>query len=440
MSDMELPSPDNDREVLEARRFAWLTLSLTAGLGPVTLRRAADAAFGVLGAVRMSHAMWSEVEGVGSVRASQIVRDLPRAAREARQVLAGCHELGITVLTPDDAAFPALCRDLPDSPCVLYVRGTLEPRDVNSLAIVGSRQCSHYGRDQASRLASLLAGAGMTVVSGGARGVDSAAHEGALRVANGRTLVVLGCGVDVTYPPENDGLFRRVLDSGRGALLSHYPPGTPPHSRHFPERNRLISALSRGVLVVEADLRSGSLITARLAADDHNRPVFAVPGRVDNPLSAGPHELLRQGATLVAGLDDILQSLSPLPDSAYRPHRPSPDPIPATDKLLAKQAASQDTEAPGPANRDLGDANSDMGVANCDPGDRGEADPGDQANDEAAARHILQALRQHREAPPDVLIDATGLPAQVVLQQLTLLTLRGRVKRLDAQTYTLARR
>ncbi|MFN4241962.1 MAG: DNA-processing protein DprA [Tepidisphaerales bacterium] len=419
------PLSEDDR-VLDARRSAWLTLSLTAGLGPVTMRRVADAGLGVLGAMRFSHAQWAEVEGIGTVRATQVVRDLPRAAREAQEVLQRCDAGRITVLTPDDDAYPALCRDLPDAPCVIYVRGTLEPRDLCSVAIVGSRQCSHYGRDQAARLASLLAGAGYTVVSGGARGVDSAAHEGALRCPGGRTLVVLGCGVDVVYPPENDALFRRVIELGQGALVSHYPPGTPPHARHFPERNRLISALSRGVLVVEADLRSGSLITARIAADDHNRPVMALPGRVDNPLSAGPHDLLRQGAALVTGLEDILDALGPAPDSAFRPRRHRPAMTRTADPSATPAAAAAPDDLFEPPARADGPP---------PPPPPASALPAESA--EAAA--ILAALREHREAPPDVLIDATGLPAAVVLQQLTLLALKGRVKRLDAQTYALAR-
>lgn len=412
MSDAPAHSQE-DARVLAARRLAWLTLSLVAGLGPVTLRRAVAAGFGVLGAMKFSHATWAEVEGIGTHRATQIVKDLPRAAREAEQIQARCAEQSMTLLTPEDDDYPALCRDLPDVPGVLYVRGSLEPRDLSSLAIVGSRKCSIYGREQASRLASLLAGAGVTVVSGGARGVDSAAHEGALRSPEGRTLAVLGCGVDIAYPPENAELFHRITSSGRGAILSHYPPGTPPHARHFPERNRLISALSRGVLVIEADLRSGSLITARIAADDHNRPVLALPGRVDNPLSSGPHELIRQGAALVTRLDEILEALGPVPESALKArHHPTAS-APAD---IGAQPSPPFPTLPSPP--------------------RPTAPEGLPPTSPAEAA-ILKALREHREAPPDVLIDATGLPAAVVLQQLTLLTLKGKVRRVDAQTYAL---
>jgi DNA processing protein len=396
-----------DEDVLRARRHAWLTLSLTAGLGPITLRRAVDSAFGVLGCLNLSHSGWGEVEGIGSHRASQILRDLPRAMKEADQVLARCETLSISILTPDHQDFPALFKDLPDAPSVLYVRGALQPRDVHSVAMVGSRNCSFYGRDQASRLASLLAGGGVTVVSGGARGVDSAAHEGALRSPEGRTIAVLGCGVDVVYPPENADLFARIIH--RGAVVSHYPPGTAPNQRHFPERNRVISALSRGVLVIEADLRSGSLITARVAADDHNRPVLALPGRVDNPLSAGPHQLIQQGAALVTNLEEILAALGPLPQSAHAPgrHQPPAELLPTTGP-----------QAPLPFTAPAPPRQADTTLS-------------------ADQQKILAALREHHEAPPDVLIDATGLPAQAVLKELTLLTLKGKVRRVDAQTYAL---
>jgi DNA processing protein len=385
---------DEDAKVIEDRRRAWLTLSLVAGLGPITLRRAVASAFSVLGALKLSHAGWGEVDGIGSYRASQIIRDLDRAKREAEQISERCERLGIAIVTLEDENYPGLARDLPDMPTVLYARGRLEPRDLNAVAMVGSRKCSFYGRDQASRLSSLLAGAGVTVVSGGARGVDSASHEGAMRVDGGRTIAVLGCGVDVVYPPENAPLFEQII--AKGALISHYPPGTAPNQRHFPERNRVISGISRGVVVVEADERSGSLITARLAADDHNRPVLAVPGRIDNPLSSGPHNLIKQGAALVTNLDDVLEALGPPPETTYKPRRHAETPI-----ELFEEPASVATPA---------------------------SLSGEQES-------IIDALKEHREAAADVLIETTGLPAAVVLRELTLLTLKGRVRRVDAQTY-----
>ncbi len=398
-----LASPSPDAAVLQAQRNAWLALSLVSGLGPITLRRAVDSAFGVIGAMRLSHAGWGEVDGIGSHRAAQIIRDLPRAQREAEQILARCDALNAAILTLDDPHYPAAMRDLADAPCVLYTRGTLQPRDLNAVGIVGSRKCSLYGREQAARFASLLAGAGVTVISGGARGVDSAAHEGAMRMPEGRTIAVLGCGVDIAYPPENAELFQQI--AAAGAIVSHYPPGTPPQQRHFPERNRVISALSRGILVIEADERSGSLITARIAAEDHGRPVMALPGRIDNPLATGPHNLIRDGATLTTNLEDLLSALGPLPDSAYTPPKHS-----AAHPLIAPKPPPAEPDAP----------------ATLFP-----ATPTQQ--------QILTALQSHQEAAVDTLIEATRLPAATVLSDLTLLTLKGAIKRVDAQTFRIAR-
>jgi DNA processing protein len=370
----------------------------------------------VLGLLKYSHGAWGEVEGIGSHRASQILRDLPRAAKEAKQVMDKCDAAGVRIVCVDDEDYPALMRDLHDAPTLLYVRGRLEPRDINALAIVGSRNCSVYGREQAGRFASLLGGAGMTVVSGGARGIDSAAHEGALRISSGRTIAVLGSGVDVAYPPENATLFDRIAASGGepGAVISHYPPGTAPNQRHFPERNRVISALSRGVLVIEADERSGSLITARVAADDHNRPVLAIPGRLDNPLSSGPHKLIRDGAALVTNLDEILETLGPPPESAYRATTHTSASTPSSAPRTSGPQAQLSFDPPGPAT---------------------PTSPGPASDTSAEQRAILKSLSEHREASAEVIIEDTGLPAAVVLRELTMLTLRGKVRRVDAQTF-----
>ncbi len=264
-------------------------------------------------------------------KAGKIAASLRAAAGQVDAELARAAAAGATVICPDDGTYPPLLREIPDPPLVLYVRGTIEPRDLNAVAIVGSRKCSLYGREQAERFSALLAGAGFTVVSGGARGTDTAAHRGAILHPAGRTIAVLGSGVDVAYPPENAALFEQL--ARRGAVLSEYPMGTPPAAENFPKRNRIVSGMSRGVLVVEADERSGALITARQAADDHNRPVFALPGRVDNPLSSGPHALIRDGAVLVTKLEDILDDLGPLPDGDddAADRRPT-EPVPAADR------------------------------------------------------------------------------------------------------------
>src|SRR5881397_2186176 len=207
-------------------------------------------------------------------------------------------------LYPGDPNYPALLGAIP-SPPTLYVRGAVTVDDALALAIVGARDATPYGVEVAERLAGELGARGVTIVSGFARGVDSAAHRGALD-AGGRTLAVLGCGIDVVYPPENARLANAI--AARGALVTQFPPGTAPLPYHFPARNRTLAALVLGVVVVEAAARSGSLSTAGFAAD-LGREVYAVPGKITSPTSAGAHRLLRDGARLVENWTDIVQEL-----------------------------------------------------------------------------------------------------------------------------------
>jgi DNA processing protein len=370
----------------------WLQLSLTDGIGPILTRRLIEATGGIESACEATPAFLSQVEGVGSRKSQSIHRSLREAAAKVEGELAKAAALNISLLCPDDAAYPLLLRSIPDPPCILYLRGEFQARDLNGFAIVGSRKCSYYGREQAERFGAILAGAGLTIVSGGARGTDSAAHRGALAHPQGRTIAVLGSGVDVAYPPENAGLFDQIAQ--RGAVVSEYPLGTPPLADNFPRRNRIIAGLSRGVLVTESAERSGALITARQAGEDHGRPVFAMPGRVDNPMSAGPHQLLRDGAILATGLDDILNGLGPLPAEAHEPTLFG-DPI-ATDPLPASPPAKVEV------------------------GERQQL--------------IIEHLGTEG-ASVDRLMERTGLDASVILQELTFLTLKGRVKRIDGQTF-----
>ena len=242
----------------------WLQLALTEGIGPILSRRLIDRAGDVEAACRADAKVLREVDGIGAAKAAKIQQAVREAGRQVDAELARAAAADVRIICPDDGDdYPVLLRSIPDPPVVLYVRGTLEPRDLNSIGIVGSRRCSHYGREQAERFASLLAGSGFTVISGGARGVDSAAHRGALAQPQGRTIAVLGSGVDTPYPPENAGLFDLI--ARRGAVVSEFPLGTPPNKENFPRRNRIVSGMSRGVMVVEADVRSGALITARQA-------------------------------------------------------------------------------------------------------------------------------------------------------------------------------
>jgi DNA processing protein len=371
----------------------WLQLSFTDGIGPILTRRLIEATGNIQSAVAMSEHTLAQVEGVGTRKAATIYRALHSAAATAETELTKAASLNVSIICPDDEPYPLLLQSIPDPPLVLYLRGEFQPRDLNGFAIVGSRKCSYYGREQAERFGALLAGAGFTIVSGGARGTDSAAHRGALSHPQGRTIAVLGSGVDVPYPRENASLFDQIAT--RGAVVSEYPLGTPPLADNFPRRNRIIAGLSRGVLVTESADRSGALITARQAGEDHGRPVFAMPGRIDNPMSAGPHQLLRDGAILTAGLDDILNGLGPLPASAQEP---------------TLFSTPEKTSSPEP---------------------RTFSSPANMTERQAL---ILEHLDRDG-AGVDVLMERTGLDAAVILQELTFLTLKGLVQRIDGQTF-----
>lgn len=212
---------------------------------------------------------------------------------------------GARLLTWQDSSYPDSLRELADFPPLLFVKGVLQEQDRFALAIVGTRQPSAYGKAVAERFAYELSRHGITIVSGGARGIDTAAHVGALR-AGKRTIAVLGCGIDVVYPAESAELFQRIAN--QGALLSEYPPGVQPEAWRFPARNRLVSALALGVLVVEAPADSGALITANYALEQ-GKPVFAIPGNIDSAKSAGSNRLIKEGATLTDSVEDILRAL-----------------------------------------------------------------------------------------------------------------------------------
>jgi DNA processing protein len=214
-------------------------------------------------------------------------------------------KLGARCVTWDDEEYPQNLRQIYDPPLVLYVKGELLKRDNDSIAIVGARKASAYGRSIAEMLAQALAQRGITVVSGMARGIDASAHKGAL-MGSGRTIAVLGCGTDLVYPPENKRLKEEIENCG--AIVSEYSPGTEPLKHHFPARNRIIAGMTLGTLVVEASLKSGSLITADFAMD-FGREVFAVPGNIYDDLCHGPHRLIKDGAKLVEGVQDILEEL-----------------------------------------------------------------------------------------------------------------------------------
>lgn len=380
---------------LEAdERFARLRVALTPGLGPVLTARAL-AKFGTAVAVcAASPAHLESLEGIGPAKAASIAAGLAASQPAAEKELAAAGQMGVNLIFRGETGYPPLLAELPDSPPLLYVRGALMPQDGFSVAIVGSRDCTHYGSEQARRFAGSLAQAGITIVSGGARGIDAAAHHAAL-VAGGRTVVVLGCGLSHVYPPEHKELFDKA--AAGGAVVSELPLNTAPSAENFPARNRIISGLALGVLVIEAGLKSGALITARVAAENHGREVLAVPGRVDSPASRGTLELIKSGGALIA--TEPADVIAAVESAAHHVHTGThADRFPASESEpeLFKPPPRREAKArPSPAN--------------------------------PVHAAILTALEEPRSV--DQLVELTNLEVPRVRTELTILEIQGRVKR-----------
>lgn len=286
---------------------ALLRLALVPGLGPLTAQRllaTVDEPAEIFG-LGMQQLM--RLDGIGPERARRICdpsgEDLLASER------ARAHSAGIRILTPCEADYPRALTLLDDPPLAIWQRGTIIRRDQLAVAVVGPRKPSAYGHRMAQRLAGGLARIGCCIVSGLARGIDTVAHEAALQ-QGGRTLAVIGSGFEQLYPAENHALVERIV-ADHGAVLSEFPLATRPAPGHFPRRNRLVAALALGVLVVEAEKRSGALITARLAGEQ-GKEVMALPGPIDRPEAQGANQLIRDGATLITCLDDILHEIEPL--------------------------------------------------------------------------------------------------------------------------------
>jgi DNA processing protein len=295
----------------------WLELRAVKGLGPITYTRLINR-FGSPEAIRKANL--SELVATGDLSPSlahALQKPPPdNIQKQVRRELDAVEAGQFSILTLADPQYPARLKTIADPPPVLYYTGQLLEHDQQALAIVGARKGSHTGRAITRQLSGDLADLGFTIVSGLARGIDTEAHEGAL-ASTGRTVAVLGCGIDQTYPPENTKLRQHI--ERNGAVLSEFPMGTSPQSFHFPQRNRVISGLSLGIIVTEATLKSGSLITARMALEQ-NREVFAVPGNVTHPLSHGPHRLIQQGAKLVEKPWDIVEEILPMLEPSFRKH------------------------------------------------------------------------------------------------------------------------
>lgn len=360
-----------------------LRLTLVPGVGPKTCRSLLER-FGSAGkALGAPESALRDVPGVGPKVAEKIAG--ARREVDASGELDLCRRMGVRLIPRGEPGYPTMLGDIPDPPSLLYVRGTIEPADEIAVALVGSRKCTPYGLRVAERLAASLARVGLTVISGLARGIDAAAHRGALG-AGGRTIAVLANGLSEVYPPEHDELAREV--AARGAVISESPMGQQPLAGLFPMRNRIISGMSLGVVVVEATPRSGSLTTAKHAMEQ-NREVFAVPGPVDSLPSRGCHHLIRDGARLVENVDDILEELGPL----VRPVRHAPEQPPVRH----------------PAELSLSDQE----------------------------RSLLGRL-DDTPRPVDELIAASGLTASQAMATLSVLEMRRLVRRLPGPSYVRA--
>jgi len=283
----------------------WLALNMVPGVGPIAYRNLVGTFHDPERVFAAPKQKLAAVEGIGE-KTVEAIKAFP-AAKMAAEELKKTADLGASIVTFRDQGYPKNLLQIYDPPPLLYVRGKLDEGNPLMVAVVGSRKGSPYGRAVTKRISKELASAGVTVVSGMARGIDTFAHLGALE-ADGRTIAVFGCGIDIIYPPENKRLFDDII--GHGACISEFPLSTPPEGKNFPKRNRIISGLSMGVVIVEATADSGSLITASYALEQ-GREVFAVPGNVGMATSKGTNTLIKQGAKLVEGAQDIVTEILP---------------------------------------------------------------------------------------------------------------------------------
>lgn len=368
----------------------WLSLSLIPGVGTARFVRLLARFQRPEAVLRASRAQLEEVVGpklADRIAAYGDMVDLERQLHLMR-------EYDAHVITLEDTGYPLRLAEIYDPPLVLYVRGALLERDEAAVAVVGTRKPSAYGERMAERFGRELAARGITVISGLAEGVDAAAHRGALQ-GGGRTIAVLGCGVDVVYPKSNADLMHAIMR--QGAVVSQFSMSTQPSPGHFPFRNRIISGMSLGTLVVECPLRSGALITARQAAEQ-GREVFAIPGRLEERNSQGPHALMREGAKLVETVEDILLELElPVNLLAAAPVASASDEVAPEEPQIAPQ------KAPLPG----------------------------QSEEE---RKVLEALRPDGSFV-DEIASACRLPVSAALSLLTMLELKGLIRQFSGKRF-----
>lgn len=361
---------------------AFIALNMIDGVGPVRVRQLLDYFGDAPAILSASKDQLLRVNGIGPEIAASIAGwetsvDLSGELRRITEY--GCH-----VVTREDANYPAHLREIYDPPVVLYVKGSLLEKDKHSVAIVGSRMTTNYGQETARKFGYQLAYVGVTVVSGGARGIDTSAHQGALN-AKGRTIAVLGTGINIVFPTENAQLFERIAESG--AVITQFPFNRPADKQSFPIRNRIVAGMTLGTVVVEANLSSGALITARMAVDA-GRQVFAVPGRIDSPRSKGCHDLIKKGAKLCESAEDVLSEFEYLFPTTNKPASPA-----ETGELPALELSANEAK-------------------------------------------VLDAFNQGSETSTDEIIRNSGLPASAVGATLFGLEMKKIVKRLPGNLFT----
>ena len=364
----------------------WIALKSIEGIGNVTFPALVDK-FGSLPAVfSASVSDLKEIKGISSQTATAIANF--KGWNKVKAELELIKKNNVNIITYKDELYPRKLLNVYDRPPYIYVRGSLNKDDIN-IAIVGSRAASTYGKYTTEKISRDLALKGVTVVSGMARGIDSAAHRGAI-AAHGRTIAILGSGLDIVYPPENKKLFADIIENG--AVISEFPLGTPPRAVNFPVRNRIISGMSYGVLIVEAGEKSGSLITAKLALEQ-GREVFAVPGSIDSAGSRGTNKLIKQGAKLIENTDDIMEEILPQIEVGALS---KPTPV----------SNNEDTE------RKLSEVLNEV------------------------EKKILNSVSK-KSAHIDDLISSTGLPSAEILSELTTMELKGIIQQNPGKFFSL---
>lgn len=383
----------------------WVAFSRVTGIGPKRFKLLLDFF------LQDANAAWNASEndllqaGLEPKIAANVLAQ--RASINPQQELVRLERYRVSVVTWSDPAYPAALKDFDYAPPVLYIAGSISDADAFALAVVGTRKLSAYGRQVTEQFVSELVANNVTIISGLAQGIDTIAHTAALD-AGGRTIAVLACGLDTIYPPQNTKLAQRIVESGQGALVSEFPIGVKPDSRYFPIRNRIISGLSRGVLVTEAPARSGALITANFALQQ-DREVFAVPGNIFAATSEGVNKLIQEGIHPVTSARDILEILGfhshTQSNFAYPPAGDTSSPSKNPGSAAIKRAAQPAKAAPQP-----------------------------ETEDERALLALLDSNPRHI----DEIIRATALPTTTVASTLMMMELKGMIRQVGAMHYTVA--